>query len=69
MAQYICKTPGCEEGVEWFDGEPDHHCPHCNDRMIARANRAREWAEYHDGPCPEIEMPPGPGRSPKAPSP
>lgn len=39
-------------------------CSECIESLIERSRRRSEWTEYHDEPCPEIELAPMPGEKP-----
>lgn len=50
----------CEiEPVEIIDDWESSYCPRCNDRLIERSNRRREWDYYHPGEAiPKEELDP-----------
>ena len=53
-----CRTPNCSREAE-PDDEYGHrdYCGRCEDRLIDRANKRREWDYYHPGqPCPRSEL-------------
>lgn len=50
MPRPICQDCKQDE-VEVFEDSDgwyyDERCPWCNDKLIAKANEAREWHEFH----------------------
>ena len=38
----------------------DGYCDRCMDILIERSQQARDWAEFHDEPCPKEELTPLP---------
>lgn len=62
------KCRQCGAPAEWEDfydedgcgpyHEPGNYCERCNDIMVERAQKRREWDYYHPNEaCPEIELP------------
>lgn len=48
-----CKVNPVEQIDEWVS----NYCSFCNDRMIERSNKRREWDHFHPGqPCPKSEL-------------
>ncbi len=52
-----CKYCGDGVGYEHWDVGLDF-CPRCIEIEEERYRKRREWGEYHDEPCPEVELPP-----------
>lgn len=51
-----CIMCGSDDLEDYGDGEYSPRCYDCNDKLIERSNRAREWDHYHPGePIPESE--------------
>lgn len=61
MASGKCKYCGDGVGFDHWEWGYDF-CPNCSEIEEERSRKRREWAEYHDEPCPEIELgdPPAP---------
>lgn len=57
MASGKCKYCGDGVGFDHWEWGFDF-CPSCSEIEEERSRKRREWAEYHDEPCPEIELPP-----------
>lgn len=45
------------------DGWPSDICNGCAEIGAERYRQRREWNDYHDEPCPEIELTPFPTRT------
>jgi hypothetical protein len=53
----------CKGPLLSWDEQEYGVCDDCAEILIERSNKTREWGEYHDEPCPEIELPPMPKAS------
>ena len=60
-----CKHCGDGVGFDHWEWGYDF-CPNCSEIEEERSRKRREWNEYHDEPCPEIELPPYRKETPNA---
>jgi hypothetical protein len=52
----LCKGCGPNHGG-FYNPCEDDYCVNCIETFEERSRLKREWREYHDEPCPEIELP------------